>query len=76
MTRRTRGLTLLELLLAVALLGGVATGTGWFLRTAAVRAEGLSGVAESLLLAVDLTLQDSLHRPTLAVAPHYDHLAA
>ena len=38
MKRSTSGLTLLEVLLAVALLASVVTGTSWFLRTATKRA--------------------------------------
>jgi len=46
MRRTTSGLTLLEVLLAVALLASVVTGTSWFLRTAAQRALTTSAVLD------------------------------
>jgi prepilin-type N-terminal cleavage/methylation domain-containing protein len=44
MTRPTKGMTLLEVLLAVALLTALTTGTSWLVRTASLRAQTSSRV--------------------------------
>lgn len=62
MTRAARGLTLLEVLLAVALLTAATTGTSWLLRTATLRARTTSEVLheqaalDALLAAIERDL--------------------
>lgn len=63
MKRRSTGLTLLELLLAVALLGALTLGLSWFTRTATARARSTEAAlqqeraTEALFLAIGRDLQ-------------------